>query len=379
MAMQIADLDQCFIIDEDPGSALQTAMGQISTAIGSGDAKGRALGLIKAGAALALMGKFDDAVGQVQEAQGLCGELKFEEGLASAFNAMAMVYLKQGFFDEAIDAAKDSLKGFKKAGFKKGEGMAMLTLSKVYCEQGDGAAAVKSVKEALSIFAAMGDSAAVAAVYLTTCSEAYLGKGDTYRAAKNVGKAIPLYEGMGAKGKVAACYAAMAKIELAGKDYAKVSDYVAKAVAASAEAGDPAAGGAAKAVLVDMAIAQDDYWKAITAAKDLCAYYRSAGDSKMEATTLLQLGNIMLDKGDHVKAGQLAEMALGIFYGLSDQESMQKGKVLLDKAKADKVKEDIELTISKMEDYIHTPTQLIVDPGMSARIQGKYVEVVKGR
>merc|ERR1712190_35208 len=128
-----------------------------------------------------------------------------------------------------------------------------------------------------------------------------------------------------------------------------------------------------------MALAKDEYPKAVAAGKELIAYYRNAGDSKMEATALLQLGKIMLDKGDHVKAGQLAEMALGIFYGLSDQENMQKGKVLLDKAKADKVKEDIELTISKMEDYIHTPTQLIVGPGMGARIQGKYVEVVKGR
>merc|ERR1719382_1989484 len=127
--------------------------------------------------------------------------------------------------------------------------MAMVTLSKVYCEQGDAAAAIKNVKEALTTLAAIGDSAAVAAVYLTACSEAYLGKGDTFRAAKNVAKAIPLYEGMGSKGKVAECYATMAKIELAGKDYDKVSGYVAKAVEASAEAGDPAPGGAAKAVL----------------------------------------------------------------------------------------------------------------------------------
>merc|ERR1712151_703976 len=183
---------------------------------------------------------------------------------------------------------------------------------------------------------------------------------------------------MGSKGKVAECYAAMAKIELVGKDYEKASGYVAKAVEASAEAGEPASGGAAKKVLVDMALAKDDYPKAVAAGKDLISYYRNAGDSKMEATALLDLGGIMLDKGDHVKAGQLAEMALGIFYGLSDQENMQKGKILLDKSKSDKVKEDIEITISKMEDYIHTPTQLIVDPGMGARIQGKYVEVVKG-
>merc|ERR1712190_46184 len=114
--------------------------------------------------------------------------------------------------------------------------------------------AVKSVKEALSLLAAIGESGAVAAVYLTACSEAYLSKGDTFRAAKNVSKAIPLYDGMGAKGKVAECYAAMAKIELKGKDYAKASDYVAKAVEASAAAGEAAAGGAAKKVLVEMAL-----------------------------------------------------------------------------------------------------------------------------
>merc|ERR1712061_564056 len=119
---------------------------------------------------------------------------------------MATVYLKQGFFDEAIDAAKDSGKSFKKVGVQKGEAMAMVTLSKEYCEQGEAAAAVKSVKEALAILAAIGDSAAVAAVYLTACSDAYLSKGDTFRAAKNVSKAIPLYDGMGAKGKVAECY-----------------------------------------------------------------------------------------------------------------------------------------------------------------------------
>merc|ERR1719226_411446 len=119
------------------------------------------------------------------------------------------------------------MKSFKKIGVQKGEAMAMVTLSKVYCEQGEAAAAIKSVKESLALLAAIGDSAAVAAVYLTACSAAYLSNGDTFRAAKNVAKAIPLYEGMGSKGKVAECYAAMAKIELKGKDYAKVSGYVA--------------------------------------------------------------------------------------------------------------------------------------------------------
>merc|ERR1719188_279534 len=120
MEMAVMDLDQVFVIDDSPEEMLQLAMGQNQMAIGSGDAKGRALSLIKAGIALALIRKFDEAFAQVQEAQGLCGELKFEEGSAAAYNAIGRIYMLQGFYDEAIDAAKDALKGFKKIGYQKG-------------------------------------------------------------------------------------------------------------------------------------------------------------------------------------------------------------------------------------------------------------------
>merc|ERR1719401_290927 len=105
---------------------------------------------------------------------------------------------------------------------------------------------------------------------------------------------------MGNMGKVASCYAKMASIELTGKDYTKVQDYVAKAVAAAGD--DTKAGGEALGVLVEMALAQDDYWKAISKVRELVAYYHNAGDSKMEATALLQYGGILLDKGDSAKA-----------------------------------------------------------------------------
>merc|ERR1740138_1261463 len=141
--------------------------------------------------------------------------------------------------------------------------MAATTVSMILLAQGNAQAAVKSAKEALAILAAIGDGVSVAAVYSTTCAEAYLGKGDTFRAAKSVSKAIPIYESMGNKVKVASCYTKMASIELEGKDYAKVEDYVTKAMAAAGEAGDTKAGGAALSVLIDAALAQDDYWKAL--------------------------------------------------------------------------------------------------------------------
>merc|ERR1712187_634580 len=97
-----------------------------------------------------------EGTGAIQEAQGLCGELKFEEGIACCTNAMTTVYTVQGFIEEAIDSGKDALKQFKKAGYKLGEGMALNSLSKVMLKKGDAQLATNYAKEALANFSATG-------------------------------------------------------------------------------------------------------------------------------------------------------------------------------------------------------------------------------
>merc|ERR1712232_81789 len=158
----------------------------------------------------------------------------------------------------------------------------------------------------------------------------------------------------------------MASIEITGKDFGKVADYAAKATAVATEIGDVKVGGAAADVLVDMAIAQGDTIAALNNAKAAAGVYHQGGDSKGEGNAL-------------VKLGKVAEMSLGIFYGINDTEGMQRGKALMDGAKHAKVCQEISNTVAAMEDYTHVPTKLIVDPGLNTRIQTKYLEAVKSK
>merc|ERR1712190_76271 len=168
------------------------------------------------------------------------------------------------------------------------------------------------------------------------------------------------------KSKVGSCYVTMASIEIKGKDFGKVADYSGKATAIATEIGDVKVAGAAADVLVDMAIAQGDTVAALN-------------NAKAEGNALVKLGEILLKGGAFEKAGKVAEMSLGIFYGINDTEGMQKGKALMDGAKHAKVCQEISNTVAAMEDYTHVPTKLIVDPGLNTRIQTKYLEAVKSK
>merc|ERR1712061_560130 len=107
--------------------------------------------------------------------------------------------------------------------------------------------------------------------------------------------------------------------------------------------------------------------------------YHTAGEAKLEVKALIRLGSLYLKHDYHEKAGKVGEMALGIAYGLNDQEAMKIGKALVDSAKHAKVCEEIDVSVSRMQDYCNVPVNLIVDPGLQTRVQSKYIEVVKAK
>merc|ERR1712039_620254 len=120
---------------------------------------------------------------------------------------------------------------------------------------GDIANALKFSKDSLACFASIGDTSSVAMVY-STCSETYVLKGDTFSAARSLEKAAGIYAKLGDKTLEAMTYVAMGSVELGAADYAKVEAYSKKASTLAIEAGSSKAGGAAIALLADMALAK---------------------------------------------------------------------------------------------------------------------------
>merc|ERR1712187_596780 len=223
---------------------------------------------------------------------------------------------------------------------------------------------------------ATGQVGCVAKAYFTA-SEAYAASGDTFAAARAIGKAASIYEKVNEKVKAAMCYVSMAGVELTAQDYAKVVDYCEKATATAP--GDSKVAGAAATVKVDMEVTKEDIPAALTAAKKVIGIYHEGGDTKLETKALTCLASLYLKYGYHEKAAKVAEMALGVAYGLNDQEDMAAAKSMLDGAKHSKVCEEIEVTVARMQDYCHVPIKLIVDPGLQTRVQAKYIDAVKSK
>merc|ERR1711879_984354 len=128
-----------------------------------------------------------------------------------------------------------------------------------------------------------------------------------------------------------------------------------------------------------MAVSKEDPLAAINAAKKVIGSYHEGSDTKLETQALIKLAGLYLTYGYHEKAAKVAEMALGVAYGLNDNEDMTTAKNMLDGAKHTKVCEEIEVSVARMQDYTHVPVKLIVDPGLQTRVQTKYIEAVKNK
>merc|ERR1712083_211178 len=140
-----------------------------------------------------------------------------------------------------------------------------------------------------------------------------------------VEKAMDIYKGSGDKAKQAMCLTEIARIEVKGNDIGKVNRAVEEIRALASETGDHKPLTDALATLVDMHLGKDEYIEAVKMAKKVIVAHHEAGDTKGEAGAWLKLGNILMNAGDHDKAGQCAETALGMFYGINDPAGMKEG------------------------------------------------------
>merc|ERR1712124_205658 len=116
--------------------------------------------------------------------------------------------------------------------------------------------------------------------------------------------------------------------------------------------------------------------EAITLAKERITTLHDAGDMGKEAYSLLKLGELLLEAKACDKAGKVAEVAMNMFAGMNDMGGMKATKELLDGAKQASLVADIELTLSSASEYMHIPTNIVVDPGLNKRIQERYAQAV---
>lgn len=381
MASMAFELDQVFVLSQDPNAALDAANRKQEDARAAGDERGRALGLIKAGDATVQLGRIDEAQYYAQEAMGICGEMKYEEGRAAAMNVMAKVLMKKGRdeeeLEEALDSATDSLKSFRKLNVRRGEAAATGTVSAIYAAMGRSAPAVKNAREAVTMFAELGDALAMAEMYVIA-KDGYMAKNDTVRAEKSMQKAVSIYQDAGNKGKEASANHSLASVAVAGADFKKASDYLTKARALFGAAGDYKGQAAVLSTLQDLYMKANMYMEAVTVGQKRCELFQDAADVSGQAEAMVRLAELMLDNDDHQNAEKVASDALNICMPIGDYERMGMAKTVVDDAQKAKKIEEIGMALHLAGDYCNIPTSLIVDPGMSRRMHDSYQGAMRG-
>lgn len=376
------ELDQVFVVYEDPATAEQAGHQKQEAARAAGDERGRALGLIKVADAQIQMGRTDEASYYAQEALGVCGEIKFEEGKAAAMNVMTKVLTKKGRdeeeLEEALDSGMDSLKLFRKLSYRKGEACALASVSAVYAAMGRSPQAVKQAKEALTIFAELGDTMGMAQMYIAI-KDGFLAKqpADTFKAEKSMLKALEIYNKAGNKSKEAAANHTLAKVAVAAEDFKKASGYLATARELYAGAGDFQGQAAVIATLQGLYLQAGMYSEALVAGQKQCELFQEAGDMSAQAKAMIRLAETMLDNEDHESALKVATDAMNVCVPIGDYDGMQAAKTCMDAANKSKKIEEINIALLAASEWTNIPTSLIVDPGLGARVAGDFATAVR--
>merc|ERR1712039_1078583 len=165
-------------------------------------------------------------------------------------------------------------------------------------------------------------------------------------------------------------------IELHAGNPGKAVEAVSKARELYASCGNVVGQAAAMETIMGLYLEVDMYTEAVKLGKEVCELYRGAGDKQREARALVKLGSIMLDNQDHDKAGKVAEVASGIFAGINDNLGLKDARDLLEAAKSARVAEEISIAINTCSNMMHVPPTLVVDPGLSKRIQESYTTAI---
>jgi len=316
----------------------------------------------------------DEAMAEVQEAQSLCKELKYEEGRAAMMNVATKVHMKQGELDKALTSAQDVVKLFQKLGYKRGEAAALATLAGVHWHKDEYDAQIKAATESINLFQELDDGPSIAEVCRLKMS-GYLGKGDTKRAAQAMRRVVNSSQDV----KQADALHTIATIEFQGNDLEKCKQANDQALEIYKRASHAAGQAACMATTIDCLIHKGNHSDAIALANERCTLLGQAGERKLEAEAYQGLGKLHLQQKDYKRADEVSQSALTMFMELRDKDGAALAKQQIEEAKQERVGAEIRAQIDANSHLFHMPDALRIEPGMNKKIQDEYNDFVKSR
>lgn len=362
-------LDGVFCLGEDEEVSLKKA----EVPKGSADEKVRVLGLLKAADAHVQAGRLAEAAKEVESANRIIQETRFNEGRALAITLVAKIYAKQwklstaDQLDEAQDLASEAQEKFQKFGAKKCEAAALLALAAARYAVKKFDLGMQAAKDAQLLLEGVGDKAAVAYVYREV-ADGFVLKEDTKKAGKMMLKARAIYAELSDKKNEAACFHRIGEIEIQGNDKGKALAALSTARKMYRELllyrGEAAVLGS----LRDFHLKKARVAEAVDVCKEIVGVYHDAGDTRGEGNALVSLAELLMEKGQLELSMKVAQAAYKVFSSVRDGEGVVKATELHSKFKNEVLKTQIREAIESNRDFQNYPEYPAIEFGLATTV-----------
>lgn len=365
------------------GADLEESLAKANAAKGAEDDRAKVLGAMKAADAFVQAGRFQDAAREVDAAQGLIRQLRFDEGRACAMVVVAKLYARQGAvstaeqLDEALDLASDAQEKFQKYGSKRCEAAALLALSMARHavkrhEEGNLAA-----KDAQLLLQGLGDRPAEAEVYQVV-AEGFLLQGNVRRAVKMLSQARSIHQALGDRRKEAACCHRIGQAEAQGHDEQKALAALSTSQAMYRDAGDCSGEAAVLQTVKDMHLKKRKLNLAIEVLQRIVTLYNHAGETKSEGGALLALTELLIEEEQLTLAERTVQAGLKVCSNVRDGDGVVRATNLANTIKNALLKREVRQSIEQYGHFANYPVQPVLDFGLSGQVPGAFAEVARG-
>jgi len=377
-AMGPGALDGVFCFGAEEDLSFQRAQ----AAKGSDDKRVQVLGLVKAADAHTQAGRLQEAAKEVEAAQALVQELRFEEGRALAMTMVAKIYAKQGSLstfdqlDEAEDLASEAQEKFQKIGTKKCEAVALLALASARFALKKFDLGMQAAKEAQNVLQETGDNNAEAQVY-GVVADGFVQKGELRKAIKFANKGGAMLKSLGDTQGEVACIHRVAQIEIQANNKEGALQALKTARQMQQEAHNVKGEVAVLETLRNFHVAQGRLAEAVDVGKEIVTVYHNAGDPKGEGQALIRLAELLMEKGHLGLAEKLMASAHKVFASIRDAAGLAQLGDFHNRFKNESLKAQIKQSIEDNRDYANYPDQPYVELGLSNFARAAYNDTAK--
>lgn len=292
-----------------------------------------------------LIGNYDEALLQANNALELAQQLSNTRGVAVAYTNFNNIYLNKSNYPLSMEYGLKALKIFEQINDRKAMASVYGNIGVIYFDQGDTEQALKNYLKALKIVEALGDKSRMA-TQLGNIGNVYLTRLDYNKALENYNKALKLSEEVNDKNGIARHLGSIGNIHFEQKLYTEALEYYLKAKQITEQIGDKEGVSIWLGNIGRLYNRAGDYQKAEQNLKEALAIQESIGATDYLRQSEDELSALYLATGNHKDALVHYKKAVALKDSILSQEN--KKEIVRKEAQYEIEKREKELQIQRL-------------------------------